>query len=359
MRLALLLLATPGWCWQSHHTLTHFALAAEGLDKAVLSYEPLEDYLTAVGQTRDSFLRANKINPTSPIWDQAGEAPGAKLSMLKVLETYSDEPDQTIDGDIFTYYPELWKDQYTYMGGKIPGEANRAWRHMFWPGGYLKPDGAGSAAQDPTPIGEAPDRAKQCYALSLAAFRAGHAYWGARFLAWSLHYVQDVTQPFHAAQLPSMQLVRFGEAFKLDVEGTIRVIAYYHFGIESTAARLLDGRLAGPEGKLASALASKPAAAGAPDKLVRDGAAAAAAKAKETAASALKLFPPTPAELKDFDPVAAADAQTFWDAVSKGLSSPDGARFVELLSDLFGNAGQATRSLVKQAKTEMSPGPTL
>ena len=35
MRLALLLLAAPGWCWQSHHTITHYALAGEGLDPLV------------------------------------------------------------------------------------------------------------------------------------------------------------------------------------------------------------------------------------------------------------------------------------------------------------------------------------
>jgi hypothetical protein len=360
MRLALLLLASPGWCWQSHHTITHLALSGEGLDQATLAYEPLDDYLTAVGQTRDGFLRANKLNPTSPLWNQAGEAPGAKLSMLKVLETYSDEPDQTMDGDIFTHYPELWKDQYTYMGGKIPGEANRAWRHMYWPGGYMKPDGSGSAAQDPTPIGEAPSRSKLCYDLALAAFRSGHPYWGARFFAWSLHYVQDVTQPFHAAQLPSMRFMRFGEGFKPDVEATVRVIAYYHFGIESIAARLLDGRLPGPRSKLASAIASKAAGTCSPDPLVRGAAAEAAAKAKELANDALKLFPPTPAELKDFDPVAAIDAQSFWDQVGAGLPSAEsGAPFVDLLADLLGDAGAATRSLVKQAKTQSSPGPAL
>lgn len=31
---------------------------------------------------------------------------------------------------------------------------------------------------------------------------SGHPYWGYRFLGWALHYVQDLTQPYHAKALP-------------------------------------------------------------------------------------------------------------------------------------------------------------
>lgn len=45
-------------------------------------------------------------------------------------------------------------------------------------------------------------RIKLFQELSKMAFRSGHPYWGLRFLGWSLHYVQDLTQPFHNAPIP-------------------------------------------------------------------------------------------------------------------------------------------------------------
>jgi len=39
-------------------------------------------------------------------------------------------------------------------------------------------------------------------ALARFAFKTGHPYWGYRFMGWGLHYVQDLTQPYHATALP-------------------------------------------------------------------------------------------------------------------------------------------------------------
>ena len=40
------------------------------------------------------------------------------------------------------------------------------------------------------------------------AFKTGHPYWGWRFAGWSLHYVQDLTQPYHARVLPGVGTAR-------------------------------------------------------------------------------------------------------------------------------------------------------
>ncbi len=45
-------------------------------------------------------------------------------------------------------------------------------------------------------------RAYQFATLSAMAFRTGHPYWGWRFAGMSLHYVQDLTQPYHASLAP-------------------------------------------------------------------------------------------------------------------------------------------------------------
>jgi hypothetical protein len=38
--------------------------------------------------------------------------------------------------------------------------------------------------------------------LSEFAFKTGHPYWGYRFAGWALHYLQDLTQPYHSSVLP-------------------------------------------------------------------------------------------------------------------------------------------------------------
>ncbi|XDD47137.1 hypothetical protein AB3N60_03360 [Leptospira sp. WS39.C2] len=45
-------------------------------------------------------------------------------------------------------------------------------------------------------------RIHQFTELSKLAFRKGHPYWGYRFAGWALHYIQDLTQPYHSSVLP-------------------------------------------------------------------------------------------------------------------------------------------------------------
>jgi hypothetical protein len=47
-----------------------------------------------------------------------------------------------------------------------------------------------------------PMRLQQFSTLSKFAFSKGHSYWGFRFAGWALHYVQDLTQPYHSSLCP-------------------------------------------------------------------------------------------------------------------------------------------------------------
>ena len=51
-------------------------------------------------------------------------------------------------------------------------------------------------------------RAHQFIGLARLAFRTGHAYWGWRFAGMAMHYVQDLTQPYHASILPGVSTLR-------------------------------------------------------------------------------------------------------------------------------------------------------
>ncbi len=46
------------------------------------------------------------------------------------------------------------------------------------------------------------ERVRISFALARLAFNCGMDYWGWRFTAWGLHYLQDLTQPYHAKALP-------------------------------------------------------------------------------------------------------------------------------------------------------------
>ena len=56
-------------------------------------------------------------------------------------------------------------------------------------------------------------------ALSRHAFNTGHAYWGWRFAGWALHYVQDLTQPYHTSVLPGVSVPRMLWINALDMLG--------------------------------------------------------------------------------------------------------------------------------------------
>ncbi len=122
---------------------------------------------------------------------------GEKVSVREILATYADEPDWYIDFS-------LWdRKEYGYPPqpyGKEEGESSKAPFHMlFWHENFLTrifaPEITG---------GFLVERVRLFWILSLFALKEGHPYWGYRFLAWVLHYVQDISQPYHVKSVPFM-----------------------------------------------------------------------------------------------------------------------------------------------------------
>ncbi len=131
-------------------------------------------------------------------------APGQSVPVVAVLASASDEPDYGYDIDLF--------DDNAGGGGLgfgVQPFGNPAIRissqapfHMgfFHQGAVfntLAPAFARSFAQL---------RVHQYTTLAALAFRTGHAYWGWRFTGLALHYVQDLTQPYHATAAPRERL---------------------------------------------------------------------------------------------------------------------------------------------------------
>jgi hypothetical protein len=85
-------------------------------------------------------------------------------------------------------------------------------------------------------------------ALSRHAFASGHDYWGWRFAGWAMHYVQDLTQPYHARVLPGLSTLRMLWINGLDIAGfpgakndAINLVTNRHIVVENYQLRRVNG----------------------------------------------------------------------------------------------------------------------
>ncbi len=176
----------------------------------------------------------------------SNQIPGSQVKALDVVSTYSDEPDWGLDDDV----PRL-RGKGVALAGE--GMATRLLRHFWYQG-----ESAGGV--DFGKDQETDQRAQLYYELALVAFSVDEPYWGYRFLADSLHYLQDITQPFHSraiitgAMVDKLALVRakFCEwnpsprcGAELTVDAQVLkngwVVAAYHSLYEDFVRGLLSG----------------------------------------------------------------------------------------------------------------------
>ncbi len=357
---ALLLLCAslprPALAWDRHEQLTHVALAQLTQLDAQAPAETLSAYLAAIpgaGSEQD-FLVRNKMSRTTTFGFYAGESKGALVALRRVVEAYADEPDWAMDQELFDQYPELWQPDYLYMGGRN-GPQTRAFRHMYWPLGFLRAAAppAKMPVHDPVILGEAPARAELFFKMSQDAFKAGHLYWGARFLAWSLHYVQDLTQPFHAAQLPSTDMLRWKPDGTLDLEQTVRVVIYYHLAIDAYPSRASSGGLGtAAGGRIDAALSGAvPTGAFPGARGVAEQAAVSSAQRARAVAEAAGDFLPAASAAAAADPMGTVSGQAFWDQIAQNQAAHPGDMdaFVDALESLLKTTADDTRWFVAEA----------
>lgn len=141
---------------------------------------------------------------------------GSQMSAKQILVEFSDEPDWELDQNL-----ELsWLQ-------KFHGES-QGYRHMYYPSWTFH------LPLVFFPQGKTPERVEHFYGLSKDAFDRGDTYWGFRFLARAMHYVQDMAQPYHTRQL----YWRF-ISLRSPYDGTVQMIKNYHFAYESYIANLL------------------------------------------------------------------------------------------------------------------------
>jgi hypothetical protein len=250
-RVAWLLFGLPyaALAWDGHEAITRLALrdlaALKGRTVPVTSFQ---DFLRAVHVGNAlAFNEELRIRKDYGFAFKQGEAAGKSVPLLDVLSFYSDEPDWGMDQELFgnDQYPELWKFELLFMGGKR-GLSSQSFRHMYWR--TFDPFHPLTTFKLPKVIpsmGEAPARAALFIDWSRRAKSQGHAYWAARFLANSLHYLQDCAQPYHATQVPDKSILLWpftssqGEGFHHYVAQVTQIISYHHLAFEDYVSSIL------------------------------------------------------------------------------------------------------------------------
>ncbi|WP_324101267.1 hypothetical protein [Noviherbaspirillum sp.] len=169
---------------------------------------------------------------------------GDMVAALDVVASASDEPDFGLDIGI-------WEDNGTDYGrrygfGKQPfGNpalefSSQAPMHM----GFFHEQWIVYKAA-PFLLRTYPEYRIHLYqSLAQHALRSGHPYWGWRFAGWALHYIQDLTQPYHSRVVPGVgtptllwtnSLALLG--FTTEKEHAITLVSNRHQALENYQVR--------------------------------------------------------------------------------------------------------------------------
>ncbi len=117
--------------------------------------------------------------------------PGETVSPSQVFATFSDEPDWGMDQNL---YPIREYGYGPAPFGAETGKSSQAPFHMA----FLHENPIVTALVPDLRRSFMEQRIRVSFALARTAFAHRVDYWGWRFAAWAAHYLQDLTQPYHA-----------------------------------------------------------------------------------------------------------------------------------------------------------------
>lgn len=225
-------------------------------------------------ELRQAFIRAVRINPEVKLnlflqlrpgeqldgrpalpWTEAttlrGEtsareitfrqlAAGEAVTIMDVLATGSDEPDYGMDLGLWENNDTAYGKTYGFgkqpFGNPAHEFATQAPFHM----GFYHEAGIVYRAAGFLKRTYPEYRIHLWQSLAAHALRSGHPYWGWRFAGWALHYVQDLSQPYHARVLPGVGVPRLLWINSLDLLGyhgpknhAITLVSNRHLALEN------------------------------------------------------------------------------------------------------------------------------
>lgn len=165
---------------------------------------------------------------------------GKKISALDIIATASAEPDYGLDINLWEDNPSSFSKIYGWgkqpFGNKTIVLSSQAPFHM------------GFFYENPLIYKFAPEyqisyleyRIHLYLNLAHYAFKTGHDYWGYRFLGWALHYIEDLTQPYHTAMAPGISIFQVFYSISLEkigyeatAQNLTQLILNRHYSLEN------------------------------------------------------------------------------------------------------------------------------
>lgn len=132
---------------------------------------------------------------------------GEMVNPLKVVVGANDEPDYGMDIGLYVNNETEYGQRYEF--GKQPfGNPNlsfgsKAPFHMIF-----MYESQIMESMAPQILKTYPEyRIKLYKTLSEFAFQTGHDYWGWRIMGWGLHYIGDLSQPYHTTTFPGVKTI--------------------------------------------------------------------------------------------------------------------------------------------------------
>ena len=272
----------------------------------------------------------------------------------EVLVTFSDEPDWGMDQDLFSM------NRYGY-GSPAFGAWTRTSSQAPFHMAFLH--------EHPLVLGLLPrlrrsfleERVRVFFRLADLAFQKDVGYWGWRFIAWALHYLQDLTQPYHATPFPP-SLFKILHRFLLDphprgfVDRNRNVLVNHHILFEATVHFILNQAAKNrADHAFFRALAAGKEVLGGPLFAIMQGSSRTAAKlASRVDRATVKLF-----QLPNLDDAGYVLSEDPGFRIDEALSAAVTARpeifveFSQLVSKCLVHTGAVTRYVVGKTADRM------
>lgn len=227
--IAVFCLSNPSaWAWEIHKNLMPWVvrgLSAETLKAIENPFKPQEQGMQNEN-TLSHLIMELQLNPKTKL-----DPLNATHAREILLSGAVDEPDHGMDENLEDSADP--RNDRAYMGGKT-GPTSKGFRHMFFAGWNLAHP-IRSFQIPPRPLGLAPERAEILAKKARFLLQIENRAWGFRVLTWAMHFIQDLSQPFHSTQIPSLEIPLWSAllgGFGNLVKESTRTVANFHWAYE-------------------------------------------------------------------------------------------------------------------------------
>ncbi len=237
-----LFIPRPVLAWYKHQTMmpTILKSSTERLKNQVFKTPCESENLAVLKKLIPELLLNDQTRVSQMAFSGKNCSVKPNISAYEIFMNESvDDPDLGMDQDLPE--TELYdpKKERRWMGGTT-GLSSQGFRHMVF-GGW-KPSHPLQSFQIPLgAIGQAPARTQILAEKGKELIKDGHFAWGYRLVAWAMHYIQDICQPFHAVQVVSTKMIPWGDlltwppsvGFNNLVHDATRIVGNYHLAYET------------------------------------------------------------------------------------------------------------------------------